>query len=613
MSEKQDKVNAPFRDQRVNFARRILVWACVTIAIITSMLTMLLVFAVSSDPADIVPVAVAATVLLAFPLLLRLGVSFFLVRFLFFAWVLFAIFYLAISTETGVVLGVLAYLPIFICLAAMIYNTGGVLVITGVSLAIVGVATYYNATILPMTLSFEGVPDILVLTVRHVVGIVLSAVLVIVAMGIFRDLLSRLRNARDKETAASAATSQFLASMSHEVRTPLNAIIGMAEILRTRDLPADEKRQVETIAEAGQALMEMLNQVLDAARLEADSVAFAPEPTEMAEFFESALRLWSPVAEQKGLTFRIGVDPDMPDILELDARRLRQCVNNMLSNAVKFTDEGFAHLTARVDVHDGSPNRLVVEVIDTGIGMSGDAAMRVFAPFEQASETIKRSYGGSGLGLSITRNLARVMGGDLTFKSVQGEGTIFTLTVLATEVAPDVDDLDADAQSTVDGDLPYVLPRTDGEALPGYTEPVVPMPGSTAPPPRVIVADDIATNRFVAAGYLRALGVEAIEQENGADAVRMAREDPNIDLILLDRHMPDTDGIWALKQLKSHPATRHIPVAIFTAGLSEQDRRHYLSLGAVDVLVKPFTIAHLRDLLQSLEMDPTDACATNDS
>ncbi|MEL6582853.1 MAG: ATP-binding protein [Pseudomonadota bacterium] len=590
---------------RVNFAKRILVWSSVTIALMATIIIGFLAFALGSEPERLIPVLVITLVFLTIPPLLRLGVPFRWVRFWFFAIGLGGIQILALHPTTGVMLGYISYLPIFILLSGIVYQTRGVLVIAALSLGIILGSTYFNAQNLPYVMNFATVPEMVTVTARHVSGVIFASVLVIVAMSMFRELLQKLRTARDREQALSVAKTEFLASMSHEVRTPLNAIIGMAEILRTRDLPVQEKRQVETIAEAGHALLDMLNQVLDASRLDARQMSISPEATDMPEFFEGFIRLWGPIAEQKGLAFRMEIEPEIPETLEVDELRLRQCINNLLSNALKFTDEGFILLSARWDVREGSPTRLLVEVTDTGIGMSPDASSRVFAPFEQGDESIERAYGGTGLGLSITRSLARLMGGDLSFKSVAGEGTIFTLTLLGIEA-----DYNANAEDAAL--MPYALPRTDEEAEAadlaqhGSNTTALPLAASQF---RVIVADDIATNRFIAVGYLRTLGVEAIEVENGADAVALVESDPSIDLVLLDRHMPDTDGIWALKQLKANPETRHVAVAIFTAGLSEQDKRHCLALGAIEVLIKPFTIATLRDLVDRLRQNREGACA----
>jgi K+-sensing histidine kinase KdpD len=256
--------------------------------------------------------------------------------------------------------------------------------------------------------------------------------------------------------------------------------------------------------------MEMLNQVLDVARLDSKQMAVSPEPTEMPTFFEGLLRLWSPIAEQKGLSFRMEIDPDIPEMLDVDVLRLRQCMNNLLSNAVKFTDEGFVLLSARWDVRDGSPTRLLVEVTDTGIGMAPDAAKRVFAPFEQVDRRIERSYGGAGLGLSITRNLARLMGGNLTFKSVADEGSIFTLTVLGVE---------SELPQMAEDEIPmmgrYVLSEVTDDPVEDAATETCDGDGVF----HAVVADDLATNRFIAVSYLRTLGVETEEVENGADAV----------------------------------------------------------------------------------------------
>jgi two-component system aerobic respiration control sensor histidine kinase ArcB len=582
-----------FEAGRVGFSRKILVWSSLTIAISASISGMLLVFAVGSTPERVLPTLYTAVLFLIFPMLLRLGVRFRYVRDAFFAFSLIAVLGLGLQGEGGIVSGYASHLPIFICLSGMLYRTRGVIVVAALSALIVIVTGTSDALRAPFEIAMPTGSDVMTTVSRQMVGIGFAAVLVIVAMRIFKDLLARLSAARDEARANSEAKSNFLAGLGHEVRTPLNAIIGMAEILKTEDLKPEQRQKVETITNAGGALLEMMNDILDSAQIEATRMTINPQRQEMADLFEGFLRLWAPIAEQKGISFRMEIADDIPDALLIDPQRTRQCVNNLLSNALKFTDDGSIRLIARWDVRPGSPKRLVIEVQDTGIGMPADAAERVFAPFEQVHKA-DGSYGGSGLGLSITRSLAKLMKGDLTFKSVQGEGTLFTLTIAA-EPAPEEDEEILDLSAITRTNLTTDATGDDGE------------PENWTSNAHVLVVDDVETNRFVATGYLSTLGAHVTEAENGQEALDLALS-KSFDLILMDRHMPETDGLWALKQFKMHPKTQNIPIVLVTAGTSEEDARLCREHGASDVMLKPFTLSALHKLLRKLDTDASDAC-----
>lgn len=584
-----------FEKGRVHFSRRILIWSSLTIAISASISGMLLVFAVGSSPDRVLPTLYTGVLYLLFPMLMRMGVPFIYVRDSFFAFSLLAILALGITGGGGIISGYASYLPIFICLSGMLYKTRGVIIVALLSVAIIGVTGTWDAIRTPFVISMPGAGDVMTTLSRQLVGIGFAAIIVIVAMGIFKDLLSRLSQARDDARAHSEAKSNFLAGLGHEVRTPLNAIIGMAEILKSDDLRPEQRQKVDTITNAGGALLDMLNDILDSAQIEATRMAIHPVRQEMPDLFEGFLRLWSPIAEQKGLSFRMEIDDDIPEALLIDPQRTRQCVNNLLSNALKFTETGHIRLIARWDVRPGSPTRLIIEVQDTGIGMPADAAERVFTPFEQVHDAQKGAYGGSGLGLSITRSLAKLMNGDLTFKSVQGEGTLFTLSIAA-EAAPD---------DEVTFDIP-ASPITRSDFL-ANDDPLKTAQDNWVSTASVLVVDDVETNRFVATGYLSTLGATVIEAENGQEALDLALKTP-FDLILMDRHMPETDGLWALKRFKMHPKTRDIPVVLVTAGTSDEDAQHCREQGASDVMLKPFTLSALHKLLRQVEATASDAC-----
>ncbi|WP_185802899.1 ATP-binding protein [Pontivivens nitratireducens] len=565
MVQMHNKPRPPEDDERLGFARRILILASITISISTSVVCLMLVFALGEQSAVVLPIMLGSLTYLAIPFMLHLGMRLGLARDLFFVVTIAVVLVIGLTPQEGIVFGFVTYLPIFICIAGMLYQKKGIIILTLISLVVIALVAVGDMTRLPIQRTIEGPGSIVTISMRHSIAVIFSAVLVIVAMGLFETMLERLRTARDQARRAAESKAAFLANVSHEVRTPLNAILGMAEILRSSDLNEDQRRKVETISESGATLLEMLNDILDISRLEADRMPISPARQDSSDLFAGVERLWGPIAEDKNLRFLIDFDANMPEAIEIDAQRFRQCMNNLLSNAIKFTPEGFIRVAARWDDRVGSPTRLVVDVQDSGIGMSVDAASRIFDPFGQADDSIMGAFGGSGLGLTITRQLSRMMNGDLTFKSIAGEGTIFTLSI-------GVKALETEATR---------IPRD-------------PHPANGL---RVLVVDDIPTNLMIAATYMRVLGAQVDEATSGTQAVELMRNQV-FDLVLLDLHMPDMNGLWVLEKVHSF-RRKPPPIVMITAGATEAEMDRARSLGARDVLIKPLTPRVMESLLRS--------------
>ena len=553
------------RVRRIEFARRILILASITISISTSVVCLMLVFALGQPEAVVLPVMLGSLTYLAIPIAMHMGMRLDLARILFFGMTIAVILIIGLIPREGIAFGFVGYLPIFICIGGMLFRRPGILVLTAASLGVIALIAIADLSRLPIERNIVSAGSIATISVRHAMAVIFSAVLVIVAMSLFEDMLDRLRSARDQARRAAETKTTFLANVSHEVRTPLNAILGMAEILQGTDLTDDQRRKVETISESGTTLLEMLNDILDISRLEANRMPMSPARQDASDLLAGVERLWAPIAEEKGLQFLIDYDMTIPEAIEIDAQRFRQCMNNLISNAIKFTAQGFVRIAARWDDREGAPTRLIIDVQDSGIGMSPDAASRIFDPFGQADDTIMAAFGGTGLGLSITRQLARMMGGDLTFKSVAGQGTIFTLTLAVKALEPEA-------------------PRVRREA-------------DIASGLRVLVVDDIPTNLIVAATYMRAFGAQVDEASSGDQALELMRNQ-GFDLVLLDLHMPDTDGLWVLEKVSTfrRPAP---PIVMITAGATEAEMDRARQLGARDVLIKPLTPRVLESLLRS--------------
>ena len=361
--------------------------------------------------------------------------------------------------------------------------------------------------------------------------------------------------------AASAAKSAFLANMSHEIRTPLNGMLGMAQALRQEELTESQRSMVEVMAESGQTLLAALNDILDLSKIEAGKVTIEPVSVNAHEILKGIVDLFRPKAAEKGLTVSLQLDIDLPTCLKLDPIRVRQCLTNLVSNAIKFTEKGGITVSARV-TNGSAGRRMEVAVADTGIGMTQEQAARLFSDFMQADESTTRRFGGTGLGLSISRKLARLMGGDIRVESTMGRGSTFHFTFAVGAPAADDSAPSADAASVED----------EPRAWTGR---------------RVLLTDDNAINRKVVQMFLKPLGVVVVEAENGVEALARLAAEP-FDIVLMDVHMPVMDGLQAVSQMRSSGAPwARTPVIALTADAMHGDREKFLAAGMDGYVSKP--------------------------
>ena len=390
-----------------------------------------------------------------------------------------------------------------------------------------------------------------------------------------------LNEAKAQAEAADHAKSEFLANTSHEVRTPLNAILGMAEFLSEADLKPEQKDQAQTIVSAGRALMSLLNDIIDLSKVEAGKLIITPEATSVAELAERVEHLWRRRAADKGLDLEIQTATDPVEALKIDSHRVLQCISNLISNAVKFTEHG--KVTVRFELGRNGPQRVLrVQVEDTGIGMDEHAVKKLFRPFEQADASISRRFGGAGLGLSITRKLALMMNGDVTVQSEPGRGTRFVLTVCG----PEVESLKRCPETDRSGTKHYELP----DAL------------------RVLLVEDNKVNRMVVKGHMRRYSMHFTDVENGLEAIGRL-ENEIFDLVLMDVHMPVMDGIEAIGRIRSSGKDyADVPVIALTADAMIDDRQRLLSIGMNGYASKP---VDRRALVQEIRrvLDLADASA----
>jgi signal transduction histidine kinase len=397
-------------------------------------------------------------------------------------------------------------------------------------------------------------------------------------VSVYRDMSQKeaqLSRAMRAAEAASEAKSQFLANMSHEIRTPLNAVLGLNGLLLNSPLNAQQRLHAEHIQSSGQLLLSLINDILDLSRIDAGRIDLQPVSFDMREVAREVVTMLQTRAQAQGLLLRCDVDPDVPAPLVADAMRVRQVLLNLVGNALKFTEHGCID----VRVHwraAGGEHRLVIDVEDTGIGIAPEALPHLFERFTQVDASTARRRGGSGLGLSITREVVERMGGEIMVRSTVGQGSCFTATVRCETGR-------------------HAMPEVEGPAAFTRASSWSGLWATTGL--KILVAEDNEVNKLVIEGTLALLGHVPTTVGNGRLALELAAQG-NWDVVLMDMQMPELDGLAATRAIRRLASPfNEVPIIAMTANARDDDRQACLAAGMDGFVSKPVNVKALQAAL----------------
>jgi len=384
------------------------------------------------------------------------------------------------------------------------------------------------------------------------------------------DLQKKIMAAEQETQAASAASeakSQFLAHMSHEIRTPLNGIIGLSDILSRTELDTTQNQYVKTIRTSGEALLSIINDVLDFSKIEAGKLELETIDFSLPEICQSLEDLFIAQLNEKQLNFSYQIDDKIPHFIKGDPLRIKQILLNLMSNSLKFTKQGGISLNITL-INDDDGLTLEFQFKDTGIGIPKDKQKSLFEAFTQVDATTTRKYGGTGLGLQISKRLVEIMGGQINVNSVEGQGSEFL----------------------------FSLNLNKGEAVASEEIKVEQSNTDTPNSVRILVAEDNKTNQMVISAMLKKLGYEFIICNNGQEAFDTLKAE-KFNLVLMDCQMPVMDGFATTQAIRQQAQWEKLPIIALTAGVTAKEQKQCFDAGMSDFLSKPVVIDTLKNML----------------
>lgn len=388
--------------------------------------------------------------------------------------------------------------------------------------------------------------------------------------GVARDVTELLRSADELKKAKEEAEhllkvkEQFLANMSHEIRTPMNGIIGMIDVLNETELDKSQREYVNTIRNSSETLLTILNDILDLSKLEAGQMNVEKKPFDLKEMLKNLVALFKQKAAETNNLLKFEWDPKVHPYIIGDRIRLLQILSNLTSNAIKFTQNGNVIIRIQWEGQDEKTQFLRFEVADTGIGISEENQKKLFTSFQQLDISTKKAFGGTGLGLVISKQLVEIMGGEIGLTSKLGEGSVFWFTL--------------PAGLAVEGEIHEKASADTEISIEGYFKDFS---------PKILLVDDNAINRKVAMEILKKANCHVIGADSGMKALDTFQNNPDFDLILMDIQMPEMDGIETTKILREKFGSKLPKVVAMTAYSMENDREKFLSSGMDNYLAKP--------------------------